>query len=924
MSRKSNPIYVPNLHSRWKSLKFLGLFGLILVLMGCSPISSSTTGSPGLELSLWQTDQNQLSMSEALAGYPLRFKALPESDLSFGYSKSDFWFFVKIRRGQPGETVFLEIGYPLLDIVDVHILKDGVVSHSFFTGDHRKFSSRPLETASAFTVPVQMNAKGEGTMLVKIRSSGTVQVPMKVWQAADYHAQDSLNRFLSGLFFGSIASIMLYNLFICVSMRSFTYLLYVGNVFAIMNLYLVMQGLAFQLLWRNHPEMVDVHMLCAAVFSEAFVTAFSVSFLKIKGSHPRLYRATLAFSLLVCFLPLLLLVMPYHTLVKPIVALAFLMVCFSLGMGIWRLMQGLREAYYYVFSWSVFITGTLLYALANFGIIPSNELTKNSMQFGSFWEIMVLSLALADRLNGLTKENIFLVSQLREYITKIEVIVGEKTRSIRSILQSIPLGVLTVNGKELVTGEEYSRHLPKIFARDLPVGNDALHFLFQKSLVNRDSISTARNILLACMDESSLAFDLNAHNLIKEAVIQHADGTERIIELTWTAMETQEGVVDKILVICRDVTEIRMLEANEHKMHQETRMIQELLAQDENCIRDFYYSMDNSLDACQAIMNAPDPISSTQLRTLKINVHTLKGASRTLKLSYLSESTHDFESCLASFQEWDKDAAQQSFQGLLQIYAQYRNINQTKLNRSFHQSDRISLNRHQSESLRTLLHKLQVEQNPVGSDSNITDILTILDGYGARHVRETFAEIHNTALSISLDLNKADTQFEISMPEALITNETYWALKKALLHLLRNSLDHGIESPTERVQAMKPAFGKISISGTVIGGELAIRFSDDGRGLNLMKIHNLALQKGLSISTAPEPKDLAAYIFEDGFSTATDVSHISGRGIGMSAVKEFIESVGGRIELSLGEDKGNGYRAIEFAVYVPVVIEQAA
>jgi two-component system, chemotaxis family, sensor kinase CheA len=118
-----------------------------------------------------------------------------------------------------------------------------------------------------------------------------------------------------------------------------------------------------------------------------------------------------------------------------------------------------------------------------------------------------------------------------------------------------------------------------------------------------------------------------------------------------------------------------------------------------------------------------------------------------------------------------------------------------------------------------------------------------------------------------------------------------------LTHLIRNSLDHGIELPEERVATGKLAKGTITLRAFHQGGSIIIEVSDDGAGLNREKIIKKALERGLPVNDAMTDEDVSMLIFEAGFSTADVVSDVSGRGVGMDVVKRNIHDMGGRIEI---------------------------
>ncbi|HET7775275.1 MAG TPA: chemotaxis protein CheW, partial [Azospira sp.] len=118
-----------------------------------------------------------------------------------------------------------------------------------------------------------------------------------------------------------------------------------------------------------------------------------------------------------------------------------------------------------------------------------------------------------------------------------------------------------------------------------------------------------------------------------------------------------------------------------------------------------------------------------------------------------------------------------------------------------------------------------------------------------------------------------------------------------LTHLIRNSLDHGIEAPDKRIAAGKPAGGTITLKAAHQGGNIVIEVGDDGAGLNRQKILAKARERGLAASEQMSDQDVWALIFEPGFSTADQVTDVSGRGVGMDVVRRNIQALGGRIEI---------------------------
>ncbi|KPF42149.1 chemotaxis protein [beta proteobacterium AAP51] len=125
-----------------------------------------------------------------------------------------------------------------------------------------------------------------------------------------------------------------------------------------------------------------------------------------------------------------------------------------------------------------------------------------------------------------------------------------------------------------------------------------------------------------------------------------------------------------------------------------------------------------------------------------------------------------------------------------------------------------------------------------------------------------------------------------------------------LTHLVRNSCDHGIEMPAERIAKGKPEHGTISLIASHQGGSIVIEVRDDGKGLNRAKLLNKARERGLDVSDAMTDSEVYGLIFAPGFSTAEQVTDVSGRGVGMDVVKKNITALGGTVEIDSAEGYG--------------------
>jgi two-component system chemotaxis sensor kinase CheA len=131
-----------------------------------------------------------------------------------------------------------------------------------------------------------------------------------------------------------------------------------------------------------------------------------------------------------------------------------------------------------------------------------------------------------------------------------------------------------------------------------------------------------------------------------------------------------------------------------------------------------------------------------------------------------------------------------------------------------------------------------------------------------------------------------------------------------LTHLVRNSLDHGIETPEKRLAADKDPVGKLVLSAQHLGGNIVIEVSDDGAGLDRDRILKKAIEQGLPVNESMPDEEVWQLIFAPGFSTAEKVTDISGRGVGMDVVRRNIQDMGGHVQLSSVKGKGTTTRIV--------------
>ena len=231
----------------------------------------------------------------------------------------------------------------------------------------------------------------------------------------------------------------------------------------------------------------------------------------------------------------------------------------------------------------------------------------------------------------------------------------------------------------------------------------------------------------------------------------------------------------------------------------------------------------------------------------------------------------------------------------------------------------LVLSRNQLMQLvRTHVEMQHVFQSPIQQMSYITtELQEGIMKTRMQPIGNAWSKFPRLVRDLSLEVGK---KIELKMigEETELDRQLLELIKDPLTHMVRNSCDHGLELPADRIAAGKPEAGVVTLSAYHEGGHIIIEISDDGRGLNIDRIKKKAIENG--VATAPQIESMSQqqimqFIFAAGFSTAEKVTAVSGRGVGMDVVRTNIEKMGGTIELFSELGKGS-----KFAIKIPLTL----
>lgn len=358
---------------------------------------------------------------------------------AFGFTRSTIWLRFSVdNKSLAAEEYYLEIQNPILDEVDFYIPeKEGFSLKQ--AGDHTRFSSREIKYRT-IVMPVTI-PPGIQTYYIRVHTSSYLNLPLTLWTPAAFFDHANTELPLLWMFYGLMLIMAVYNCFIYFSSRDISYLYYSLFILSFVLFHLAYNGFAGQYLWQDFVWWTDVSIPVFLGMVAATFIMFSRSFLKTALYCPVLDRVLLANSIVFALIMIISPVIDYQLAVKMLDGMCLIVLPVVMIAGIFSLRRGSREAIFYILAWTLFIIGTMLHILKNFGVLPETFITVWSQQFGAILQAMLLSLGLADRINTMRKQIVESHGKLIETNTRLD----EERELIFVTLKCIADGVISTN-----------------------------------------------------------------------------------------------------------------------------------------------------------------------------------------------------------------------------------------------------------------------------------------------------------------------------------------------------------------------------------------------------------------------------------------------------------------------------------------------
>lgn len=323
--------------------------------------------------------------------------------MNFGTTRSALWFRITIHA-QPdaAKEWLLEASYPPINHIDLYVPRANGGWERKTSGDLVPFNERPFRHYN-HVFPVELVPGTMMTFYLRVESIGALALPLKLWRPEALRQSDQKSYALFSLYFGLLLGLLLYNLLLYFSLHDRLYLIYVLFVASMGLGQLGLTGFGAQFLWPQSAlwtHMTNPLAIGACCF---FASIFTRDFLSTKTKLPRIDKVMIAIAILSVLMIILgIFINFYSAWLINVTLLVFIIMVFIIA--IFSLIKGHHGARYFLLAWTALLLGTIVLALRNIGELPSNILTANAVLIGSALEMLLLSFALADRINLMRRE----------------------------------------------------------------------------------------------------------------------------------------------------------------------------------------------------------------------------------------------------------------------------------------------------------------------------------------------------------------------------------------------------------------------------------------------------------------------------------------------------------------------------------------
>ncbi|MBS0619692.1 MAG: hypothetical protein JSR44_16015, partial [Spirochaetes bacterium] len=322
----------------------------------------------------------------------------PAAGANLGFSAKPIW--LRFRFAQNGEKILLRHDYAMTDYLTLYSpTTQGYIATD--TGDMRPFASRAVKNRlmSFWVTPVK-----ERWYYMRLQTGGSVNFAFTLLTPTEALESDNISQYFLGIFFGTIFVMFFYNLFLYLSLREASYIFYCLYIVAFAFMAATLNGLAFQLVWPQSPWWQNHAFPFFAGVGMTMGVIFALLFLQLRKLNRILYWVAMAVASVGSIAIVLTFVIDPAISVRLVNGLGVFWVLTILSSAVFAFAKGYKPARYFLLAWLAMLVGTTIFILTSRGLLPPNPFLLNAMFVGSALEVILLSLALADRINQFKKE----------------------------------------------------------------------------------------------------------------------------------------------------------------------------------------------------------------------------------------------------------------------------------------------------------------------------------------------------------------------------------------------------------------------------------------------------------------------------------------------------------------------------------------
>lgn len=375
--------------------QFLALTGALIMMAFGTQANAASPGfaEPDMDY-IRVAPSEQMDLREALASD--RWQSLEGESPNFGYIRDTVWLRVPLSA-IPSDRKLLEIRYPQLDDITFYLIENGVVRQRISTGDHLPFGQRQIQHRN-FLFSFETDPLNEYQALLRIRTQGAMQIPVRLWDPRTYFEATSIEDQVHAIYYGILIMVIVFNLFIFLALRERMYLLYVLSTLGYLLLIGSLNGSTYQLLWPESPWLHNQAMMLTVPVALIFTLLFSRAFLNLSVTSPRMDKLVWYTVLVNVVVAVTTFVTDYSVASRLTVALAIPSCLLLTVMGPIQWIRGNPQAGYYTIAWGLLTLGSAITAANKYGFVPNSFITAYGIEIGSALEAVLLTIALAARL----------------------------------------------------------------------------------------------------------------------------------------------------------------------------------------------------------------------------------------------------------------------------------------------------------------------------------------------------------------------------------------------------------------------------------------------------------------------------------------------------------------------------------------------